>query len=59
MRNILIQLLMLGLVVLSVASARAEHPQLKAFPAAKEGMERFVIVLPHKERGEEDAFQKC
>jgi len=35
----------------------AEHPELKAFPAAKEGMERFVIVLPHKERGEEDAFK--
>ena len=35
----------------------AEHPELKAFPPAKEGMERFVIVLPHKERGEEDAFK--
>ena len=51
------QVLMLALVVLSVTAARAEHPQLKAFPAAKEGMERFVIVLPHKERGEDDAFQ--
>jgi len=35
----------------------AEHPELKAFPDAKEGAERFVIVLPHKERGEEDAFK--
>ncbi|MEZ6055717.1 MAG: ecotin family protein [Planctomycetaceae bacterium] len=34
----------------------ADHPELKAFPQAKEGMQRFVIVLPHKERGEEDAF---
>jgi ecotin len=34
----------------------AEHKELKAFPAAKEGQERFIIVLPHKERGEEDAF---
>jgi ecotin len=33
------------------------HPELKAFPQAKAGMERFVIVLPHKERGEEDAFR--
>src|SRR5215510_2333649 len=57
MRNTLTQMLMLGLVVLSVSAARAEHPQLKGFPAAKEGMERFVIVLPHKERGEEDAFK--
>ena len=35
----------------------AEHPELKAFPAAEDGKERFVIVLPHKERGEEDAFK--
>ena len=48
----MMQVLMLGLIVLSVTAARAEHPQLKAFPAAKEGMERFVIVLPHKERDE-------
>ena len=57
MRNTWTQLLIFGLVMLSVSTARAEHPQLKAFPAAKEGMERFVIVLPHKERGEEDAFK--
>jgi len=57
MRNTLMQLLILGLVVLSVPAFGAEHLELKAFPAAKEGMERFVIVLPHKGRGEEDAFQ--
>jgi ecotin len=34
----------------------ADHPELHAFPAAKEKMERLVIVLPHKERGEEDGF---
>jgi ecotin len=28
----------------------AEHPELKAFPAAKEGMDRFVIVLPPLEK---------
>ena len=49
--------LMAGLIVLSISAFGAEHPQLKAFPAAKEGMERFVIVLPHKVRGEENAFQ--
>ncbi len=37
--------------------ASATHPDLKVFPPAKAGMERFVIVLPHKERGEEDAFR--
>jgi len=31
-----------------------EHPDLKAFPAAGEGMARFVIVLPPKE-GKEDS----
>ena len=34
----------------------ADHPELKVFPAASEGRERFVIVLPHKEREEEDDF---
>lgn len=37
--------------------AAATHPELKVFPPAKAGMERFVIVIPHKERGEEDAFR--
>jgi len=35
----------------------ADHPELKAFPPAKAGMDRFVIELPNKERGEEDAFR--
>ena len=54
MRNTLTHVLIAGLVVLSVSAFGAEHPELKAFPAAKEGLERFVIVLPEKERGEED-----
>jgi len=53
----LAQLLIIGLVVLGVSAFGAEHPELKAFPAPKEGMERFAIVLPHKERGEEDSFR--
>jgi len=57
MRNSLTRLLILGLVVLSIPTFAAEHPELKAFPAAQEGIERFVIVLPQKERGEEDAFK--
>lgn len=47
----------LGSLALAATSGGAEHPELKAFPKAEEGMERFVIVLPHKERGEEDAFK--
>lgn len=46
----LIQIFILGAVV-------AEHKELKAFPQAEEGMERLVIELPHKERGEEDSFK--
>jgi ecotin len=57
MRNILVQLLMIGLAVLSTPAFSAEHRELKAFPAAKDGMQRYVIALPHKERGEEDSFK--
>jgi len=46
-----------GLLATQMVVLGAEHPELKAFPAAKEGVERFVIVLPHKERGEENAFK--
>lgn len=34
-----------------------EHPELKPFPKAKKGMERFVIVLPEKKRGEDAGFK--
>jgi len=34
-----------------------EHPELKAFPEAKEGQVRHVIVLPDKTRDEEGDFQ--
>ena len=46
-----------GLLATQMAVSGAEHPELKAFPDAKEGMERVVIVLPHKERGEKDTFK--
>tara|TARA_R110002096_G_scaffold174703_4_gene350508 strand:- start:1942 stop:2427 length:486 start_codon:yes stop_codon:yes gene_type:complete len=38
-------------------NAAPDHPELKAFPEAKQGQERFVIVLPEKTRDEEGAFQ--
>ncbi len=57
MKNALMKWLMTSLAVFSAAAFSADHPQLKAFPPAKEGMERFVIVLPHKARGEESAFK--
>lgn len=49
--------LLIALLAFNVSAYGAEHDQLKAFPLAKQGMERFVIVLPHKERGEEDDFK--
>jgi len=57
MRNIVTQFLAIGLVILSTGAHGAEPSELKAFPDANEGMERLVIVLPHKERGEEDGFK--
>ena len=49
-------ILFLNFMMFSFSTFSAEHPELKAFPQAEEGMQRFVITLPHKERGEEDAF---
>ncbi len=57
MKNRLTRFLIIGLALFSVRAFGVEHPELKAFPPAKEGMERLVIVLPHKERGEEDGFK--
>jgi ecotin len=57
MRNRLTQFLAIVLVILSAGAFGGEHSELKAFPDANEGMERLVIVLPHKERGEEDGFK--
>lgn len=46
------------LVALLIAPAVADEPDyLKAFPKAEKGMAKYVIQLPHKERGEEDDFR--
>ena len=57
MKSLLNKLLLISVAMFGASAFAAGHPELKAFPAAKEGMERFVIVLPHKERGEEDAYK--
>ena len=44
-------------MLFSIPCISAEHPQLKAFPETVDGMNRFVIVLPHKERGEDRNFK--
>ena len=51
------QLLFVVVIMQSATVFGSWHPELKPFPLAKEGFERFVIALPHKERGEEDAFR--
>ena len=43
--------------IFSTLSLAEGESELKAFPAAKAGMERFVILLPHKERAEETQFK--
>jgi len=53
MKKIVALLLAVNLLAFGMPVTGAVHPELKAFPPASEGMERFVIVLPHKERGEE------
>jgi len=45
------------LLSLAISTFGEDHPELNAFPAAKQGMERFVIILPHKERGEDENFK--
>ncbi len=46
---------LLAMFVASTAAAKDRY--LKAFPPAADGMVRFVINLPHKERGEDDNFK--
>jgi len=57
MRAARVGMLALGLALLGGSAFGGDHPELKAFPPARQGVERFVIVLPHKERGEEDDFR--
>lgn len=49
--------LLTTLFSLLATAAFAEDRNLKAFPPAGEGQTRFVIMLPHKERGEDSNFQ--
>ena len=56
----MIRQLMVGtLLVTMVWNAKAEDAEryVKAFPPAGQGQSRFVILLPHKERGEDDDFK--
>ena len=47
-----------AMVLVSCANATgAKHDPLDAFPEAKGGVQRFVIVLPGKERSEEESLK--
>lgn len=45
------------LAMLASAAAAEEHKYLKAFPPARDGMVRYVINLPDKQRGEDDGYR--
>ncbi|MFP6886610.1 MAG: ecotin family protein [Opitutales bacterium] len=53
----LIQLLVAFTILFGTFAHGAVHPELKPFPKAKKGMERFVIALPEKKRGEDAGFK--
>ena len=45
------------LLTFAATAEEGAEKYLKAFPAPEEGMARYVIMLPHKARGEEDGFR--
>lgn len=49
--------LIVGALFHSLVAFGLGRSELDAFPPAEDGMERFVIELDHKQRGEEDAFR--
>lgn len=46
-----------GMVLFSTHALGDEHPELRAFPPAEAGMERFIITLSEKDRQEEANFK--
>ena len=57
MNNKTNNLLLASAMLLTSVALGADHPELKPFPKAKAGMQRFVIVLPEKKRGEDAGFK--
>jgi ecotin len=53
----LTSMMIIGFLLLSAQACAAIHPELKPFPAAEKGMDRFVITLPEKTRAEEVDFK--
>ena len=57
MRHFIPFLIAASLFLALSAACAEDHKYLKAFPAAKQGNSRYVILLPHKERDEESNFR--
>ena len=57
MRQQLTMLTVLLVMLLTSAASGTDHKYLKAFPPAEDGMVRYVIQLPHEERGEDNGFR--
>ena len=57
MKRLVISLHLGVVVVMASVLEGAEHKYLKAFPAAGEGMTRYVINLPDKQRGEDNNYR--
>jgi ecotin len=55
---LVLAILTVCLVALAIPVASGDDQKyLKAFPPAEDGMVRYVIELPHKERGEDNGFE--
>lgn len=50
-------LMFVGMILFSMQAVAGDHPELRAFPPAEAGMERFIISLPEKERQAEIDFK--
>lgn len=57
MKLLLALLTNIWLISFSALTLASNQSELNAFPAAKEGMERFVILLPDKDRQAETQFK--
>lgn len=57
MSRCLILVAFAAIVLAESSTSAAEHKYLKAFPAANKDMVRYVIDLPHKERGDDANFK--
>ena len=57
MNNKTTKLIISWTLLLGAFAYGADHPELKPFPKAKNGMERFVIALPEKKRGEDTGYK--